>query len=395
MNEWRKVRLGDVLSVKHGYPFPGEGFSDDPSLPIVVTPGNFAIGGGFKPSKVKSFNGVYPEEYLLSAGDLIVTMTDLSKEGATLGLPAMVPSEGCFLHNQRIGLIEICDPTRIDLKFLNYYLRTADYRSHILGTASGSTVRHTSPSRICDFVAMVPSVSEQRAISRVLGAIDDKIDANDRVIGGAESLMIAQAGAASARTTVVELAKQRKTVLSPESFEAEVAHFSLPAFDEGKMPDISSRSSIKSGKILISEPCVLVSKLNPRIPRIWDVATLPSEMCVASTEFVALVPNQISSSVLWATLSEPSVSVNLAANVAGTSGSHQRVKPAELLALHVKDPRSLAPEVRHTITELGSVRHWRRLESSRLRVIRDQLLPLLMSGKVRVREAEKIVEEVV
>src|SRR5690606_5064665 len=152
------VRLGDLISVKHGYAFPGEGFTEDPTYPILVTPGNFAIEGGFKESKPKTFNGDYPPGFELAPGDLVVSMTDLSRDGATLGMPALIPAGPTYLHNQRIGLIEAIDRSKTDRLFLNYYLRTAAYRSHILGTASGSTVRHTSPSRIEDFVALLPGL---------------------------------------------------------------------------------------------------------------------------------------------------------------------------------------------------------------------------------------------
>lgn len=173
-----RIRLGDVLTIKHGFAFPGSGFVEDTSLPTLVTPGNFAVGGGFKQAKTKTFLGEYPAEFELHEGQLIVSMTDLSKEGVTLGLPAVIPGDRKYLHNQRIGLVRITDPTRIDPGFLHYFFRTAEYRAHVLATASGSTVRHTSPSRISDFVAYLPQLDAQRAIAEVLAALDDKIAAN-------------------------------------------------------------------------------------------------------------------------------------------------------------------------------------------------------------------------
>lgn len=139
---------------------------------------------------------------------------------------------------------------------------------------------------------------------------------------------------------------------------------------------------------------MLISKLNPRIPRIWDVCTLRDGMAVSSTEFVTLVPREISTSCLWAVLSAPAISTELEGLVAGTSGSHQRVKPAELLNLEVGDPRALDDAVREQIADLGVLVHAKRLESERLAATRDELLPLLMSGKLRVKEAEKQAEAV-
>lgn len=206
------VRLGDLISVKHGYAFPGSGFSDDPAYPTLVTPGNFAIGGGFKSSKPKTFMDSYPADFVLRADDLVVSMTDLSREGATLGCPAMIPTGRRFLHNQRIGLVEIRDTSTLDLRFLNYFLRTDEYRKYVLATASGTTVRHTSPSRIEDFRASIPLIAEQRAISSVLGALDDKIAANERAaratLALADSLFEQARSSNEERTTIGELAEQ-------------------------------------------------------------------------------------------------------------------------------------------------------------------------------------------
>lgn len=181
MCERQSRRLSEIIAIKHGFAFPGANFSEDPTMPTLLTPGNFAIGGGFKETKPKTLAGDYPQEYELSPGDLVITMTDLSKQGDTLGLPALVPDRGRYLHNQRIGLVEVRDESVIDKSFLSYYLRTDAYRAYILGTASGSTVKHTSPSKIGSFLADLPSLSEQRAIARILGALDDKIAANTRL----------------------------------------------------------------------------------------------------------------------------------------------------------------------------------------------------------------------
>ena len=68
----------------------------------ILTPGNFKFGGGFKWDKLKYYDGEMPSDFILKNGDLIVTMTDLSKLGDTLGYPALVPpsKDLKFLHNR-------------------------------------------------------------------------------------------------------------------------------------------------------------------------------------------------------------------------------------------------------------------------------------------------------
>jgi type I restriction enzyme S subunit len=180
---WSDVKLSDVIDVKHGFAFPGGNIREEPPGDILLTPGNFAIGGGFKGDKYKYFDGEVPEEYVLHENDLIVTMTDLSKQADTLGYPAFVPKplRFRFLHNQRLGKIVIRDAAKVDKRFISYLLRTPEYRHEVLASATGTTVKHTSPSRILAFKTSIPPLPEQGAIAHILGTLDDKIELNRRL----------------------------------------------------------------------------------------------------------------------------------------------------------------------------------------------------------------------
>jgi len=52
-SDWKEVSLGDIFNVKHGFAFKGQYFTDEQKPTILVTPGNFAIGGGFQNPKPK------------------------------------------------------------------------------------------------------------------------------------------------------------------------------------------------------------------------------------------------------------------------------------------------------------------------------------------------------
>jgi type I restriction enzyme S subunit len=175
---WRIGKLEEFCDIKHGYAFSGEFITTEETDQILLTPGNFRIGGGFNSSKYKYYSDEeYDKEYVLETGDLIVTMTDLSKEGDTLGYPAFVPrsSNKLFLHNQRLGKVI---NSQIDLHFLFFLLCRREYRSHILGSASGSTVRHTSPSRILGFEFTVPSKDTLDNFASITSNLINKTFAN-------------------------------------------------------------------------------------------------------------------------------------------------------------------------------------------------------------------------
>lgn len=181
-SEWKEILLGDYINVKHGYAFKGEFFSETETEDILVTPGNFNIGGGFKEDKLKFYNGEYPKEYVLKPNDIIVTMTDLSKMGDTLGYSALVPNNAKrrYLHNQRVGLVEFISQ-EVFPSFIYWRLRSNAYQQFIVGSASGTTVKHTSPKTIRSFRLNLPLLPEQKAIADTLSCLDDKIELNNRI----------------------------------------------------------------------------------------------------------------------------------------------------------------------------------------------------------------------
>ncbi|MFK5938595.1 MAG: restriction endonuclease subunit S [Sulfurimonas sp.] len=183
-SEWEEFKLSDHITVKHGFAFKGKHITTEATWNILLTPGNFNVGGGFKANKFKYYNSNdYPDEYVLQANDLIVTMTDLSKAGDTLGYPAKVPYSSTYryLHNQRLGLVNLIS-NDLDIEYLYWLMRTKKYQKFIVNSATGSTVKHTSPSRILEYTFTAPSdTKKQKKIAHILSTLDDKIELNRKI----------------------------------------------------------------------------------------------------------------------------------------------------------------------------------------------------------------------
>lgn len=172
-NRFIKCKMREVAHIKHGYAYSGEYFSDKDNGVVLVTPGNFALGGGFQEIKNKYFTSKYPEEYVLHPGDLIVTMTDLSKKADTLGYGAIIPdnTSKIYLHNQRIGLFDELDK-RLNPVFVRWFMQTDEYRLEIVRTSTGSTVHHTSPDRILDSLIFLPPIQLQNDFVKFANQVD-------------------------------------------------------------------------------------------------------------------------------------------------------------------------------------------------------------------------------
>lgn len=411
MSAWRTLRLGDALEIKHGFAFKGEYFSSEGGPYVVLTPGNFRDEGGFKPKSgaEKFYDGPVPNGYILSPGDIVVAMTEQSQ--GLLGSSGTIPEGALYLHNQRIGLVDITDPEILDARFVYHLFNSERVRDQLQATATGSKVRHTAPERIKGVSVPVPDVPTQRRISEVLDSIDNLIENNRRRIALLEQMAQAiyrewfvrfrypgyesdefvdsSLGPIPAGWRVVPVADvavlHRQTVHPSHSPETMFEHFSIPNFDDGRLPAWETGEAIKSGKYAVSAPSVLVSKLNPRIHRVWLAAPTTLDRSVASTEFLVLRPKEWPLEFLHQAFSSSTFQDQVVGLAGGTSTSHQRAKPDDFMGLEIIEPRQgmvehaatvIAPMVSATLVLRRAA-----VEAAR---IRELLLPKLVTGAVDV-----------
>lgn len=194
-----------------------------------------------------------------------------------------------------------------------------------------------------------------------------------------------------------DVAQQGKGVVNPGNSPQDLfTHYSLPAFDSAHSPSIELGDAIKSNKTPVPDGAVLVSKLNPHIPRVWHVGTAGAN-AVCSTEFIVWTPKApANSAFLYCLASSPEFNGAMRQLVTGTSNSHQRVKPDQLGEIRVFAATEYTIEavselVRSSLEQILQNRQ----ESRSLAQLRDTLLPKLISGELRVQDAQQFVERTV
>jgi type I restriction enzyme, S subunit len=323
----------------------------------------------------------------LKAGDVILTSE------APLGEVAYLTRDVDWCLGQRLfGLRG--KPGLLDGRFLYYLLKTGPVRDELLSRATGTTASGIRQAELVKLALDLPPIDEQHSISATLGALDNKIDSNRRIADAALALLdqfAAQAAEVLPLVPLADIAVTLRANFDPASYgEAVIDHFSIPAFDDDQLPQCVPGESIMSNKLLVSQPSVLVSRLNPRTNRTWFAVPEPPRPAGCSTEFMVLHPaTGVSVGSLWlAVRSEGFVSV-LARRVTGTSGSHQRVRPDDAMGIEVPDVRSLSPERPAEADRLLQLVHQRRVESRRLGALRDALMPGLLSGALRTSPEEE------
>ena len=155
---WEVKKLGELFKLKHGFAFKGKHFQLEERDELLLTPGNFQSSGGIKFNwgKQKFYSGDFPNDYILTKGDLVIALTDLTQSCEILGAPAIIPDNDYkYLHNQRLGLVTDLSP-QFSNEFIYCTANSRDFRSFIRNSKTGSTVSHTSPTRIYDYKIALP-----------------------------------------------------------------------------------------------------------------------------------------------------------------------------------------------------------------------------------------------
>jgi len=291
-----------------------------------------------------------------------------------------------------------------------------DRRHELIAKAFGAAQQNLNQGLIRSFKIPLPPLSTQRKIAAVLSAYDDLIENNLRRINTLEEM--AQAlyhewfvefrfpGWENVRTVdsplgkipdgwkvgvFGDLAELSRIGISPRRFEAETfAHFSFAAFDSDRVPAMEPGKRIKSSKYLIPGGCMLLSKLNPRIPRVWLPCLRGSYRAITSTEFLVLIPKpSINREFLYSLCKSSEFLGDFAGLALGTSTSHQRVRPNDLLALQVALPvNSLVKRFGDLVAPMLSLADTLREKNTNLRRTRNLLLPKLVSGQLDVSDLD-------
>ena len=125
--------------------------------------------------------------------------------------------------------------------------------------------------------------------------------------------------------------KSRKLQISDGDLEnMDVYHYAIPTVQTTGVGAIEEGESINSNKLIINEPQVLVSKLNPRKATVTIAEPHDEYLTVASTEFVPLIPYDSEIRYLYYVWKSQKVTDRLSSFVQSVTRSHQRCEPAEI-----------------------------------------------------------------
>jgi len=441
-SEWKRMKIGDLCdqfgaelqtgpfgSQLHSYDYKETG--------IPVVPTEAIDDGKINPDVLPRISSEKANElsrHLLRQGDILFARRGAQATGKT----AIVrkSDEGAICGTGAIRLrIEKAKSIAFP-SFLATYLSGKETICWIRHHAIGATMPNLNEGIIRSIPILLPSLQEQKAITHILGTLDDKIELNSKINETLEAMAKAlfkswfvdfdpvrakvegrstglpaeisdlfpdsfedsELGEIPSGWEVVkidQIINLKKDAIDPSLAPDEVFdHYSIPAFDAGKNPAKELGSSIKSQKFLVDDDDLLVSKLNPSTPRVWIPFSSSKRRSICSTEFlVCKASTDVGRAFAYCLARSDSIIEVMTGLAGGTSNSHQRIRPGDFLALDccigsqkVRSAFSdvVEPLLRKTLTQ--------RIESRSLASARDALLPKLISGEIRIPDAEKMRE---
>ncbi|MDV2433072.1 restriction endonuclease subunit S [Corynebacterium tuberculostearicum] len=322
----------------------------------------------------------------LREGDVILTSE------APLGKTAFVPSNDPLVLGQRLfalrGKADV-----IDNAYLRYWLESEVGQAQLAGRASGTTVLGIRQALLRKVEIDLPPLKVQRSVGKFLKALDDKITANVRVLETANELVknLYTAIPKSSNHAIESIGELVKKNVKPEEMDVSKALINLEHFDSKQIwisrhAQVPEATSAKSS-FLVGD--VLFGKLRPYFHKV-GVAPIGG---YCSTDVLVVRPREDSYRGLL--LAAMSAEETVAVATQNSNGTRMpRAKWADIASCAIPDPDDpksieLGKLMDVLIPKCNALIH----ENHVLARTRDELLPLLMSGRITVGEAEDAADE--
>lgn len=299
----------------------------------------------------------------------------------------------------------------LDNTFLKYFLLSSLGQARLKARETGTTVTGIKQSELKEVLIDYPPYKYQKQITSILKSLDDKIELNRRINENLEQqaqalfkswfvdfepfkdgkFVDSELGMIPEGWKVIETNKfmtiSKESINPSKNPNCLYAHYSIPAFDEISMPIFQYGNEIKSIKQKVLDNMTLVSKLNPRIKRIWFIDKA-CKNAICSTEFIPYISLNNCPYFLYCYLDSDVFYHSIMSSVNGATGSHQRFQANDTLRFLF--PYNEGVIYKFNLIVSGILKHKSRLiiENQKLSQLRDTLLPRLMSGELKISDID-------
>lgn len=318
-------------------------------------------------------------------GDVLLT------HKGTVGRVALVPdAPPDFVCSPQTTFWRVLDHTVLDRRFLRYSLSSPEVQSQ-LDTLKGQSdmAPYVSLTDQRTIRLKIPPVTQQHAIGEVLGALDDKVAANGRVCESIKldlqlqyKRSVAVDSVVSDLESVASFHNRRRVPLSAR--DRDLRPGAVPYYGATGVFGYVDSPIFDEQLILVGEDgSVVTADGHPVVQYIWGPSWVNNHAHV-------LTGLGISTELLGVALRDADVRHLV------TGAVQPKLSMGKLKSLRMSFPTGEALDRLERLSdcEMALIRSLT-VETRILAELRDTLLPHLMSGRLRVGDAEKQVEDVV
>lgn len=185
--EWKEVRLGDIVSIKSGLAYKGAFIGKGEN--ILLGMGCVSFKDKFLFSGARPYEADCDDKYCVEPGDIVLATRQQSDKLPILAMPAIIPSS---LKAKKIiygtNLYKVENHSEVTNDFLFWQLKTPDYIDYISSVKTGSVVRMVTKKNVEDYVFRCPPKEVRDRISTLLWGLDRKIELNNKINADLEEM---------------------------------------------------------------------------------------------------------------------------------------------------------------------------------------------------------------
>jgi type I restriction enzyme S subunit len=440
ISQWKLVTIGDFLSHRKGFAFKSTQYTTEGR--------KIARVSNFTQRSIDTDGCNYIDEkeatqfsdYILNAGDVVIATVGSwpTNPASVVGRAIRVPDEANgLLLNQ--NAVRLRSNEHLNQKFLYYLLSADHYQNFIVSTAQGSASQASIKLKdIFSYQALIPPISEQEAIVSVVGTLDDKIENNRRMNETLEEMAQAIFKSWFVDFDPVHAKAEGR---QPAHMDVETAALFPSSFGDDGLPVGWRTSRVakvttllkrgltpkynEDGCSIVNQKCIRNGTINFNVARRHDqnfrplgekelqlgdilvnstgvgtlgrVATVRSlsEPSTADTHVSIVRPNPAAVEPIIVALLLEGMAKQIADMGQGSTGQTE-LKPSLIGEINITFPtRSIQSLFQKAVYPIRQKVTKNLNENQTLAELRDTLLPKLMSGEIRIKDAEREVEAAV
>jgi type I restriction enzyme, S subunit len=400
MSEWRECKLEDapleILDGDRGKNYPSQNEFQENGYCLFLSTKNVRVDGF-------DFSDC---QYISKEKDGLLRKGKLRRNDIVLTTRGTIGNIGFFddsvkFENVRInsGMV-IVRPNENELSpSFNYYIfRKLQNDFHTF--TSGSAQPQLPIKDLKEIDISLPSLHEQQAIAAVLSSLDDKIDLlhrqNKTLEAIAETLFrqwfIEEAREDWETVKIGDFVKTNEETVTINYKQQIIEYLDTSSLTEGKIDGIqllNLKEAPSRAKRLVKHNDVLISTVRPN-QKHFGIIKNPKDNLVVSTGFCVLTCHKIDPHFIYILLTTDEMTEYLHSIAEGSTSTYPSLKPSDIEKLEFQLP----PQ--NKLDEFSKIAssNWNKIDMNHnqiqtLEKLRDNLLPKLMSGEVRVKLTAK------